>query len=270
LEKLRSYLDFSPDEFIDLSEKTKIKSFIAGLKPFESSKNNKNSKQIKDYQEHLWMHFAKKYFHFRELNDYLNSYSLDEFFPLIRIPNALKKEVKQNFEVHDLELKTIAFIPATKNAEGAWPLKNWVKLFRLLEEPDYQKYRVLLMGSPADIPLCDNLIWELPGVSKVQIKNLTGKLNTLETAVILSECDLVIGGDTELFHLASSVGAPTIGLFKPGIILHKAPFSGIAVQAEEYICPAECSKDKCQRKTLNCLESLTAEEIWLSINEVIR
>lgn len=35
----------------------------------------------------------------------------------------------------------------------------------------------------------------------------------LETALLLSQCDLFLGGNTDLFHLAVSLGVPAVGLF---------------------------------------------------------
>ncbi len=39
------------------------------------------------------------------------------------------------------------------------------------------------------------------------------RADLLETALLLSQCDLFLGGNTDLFHLAVSLGVPAIGLF---------------------------------------------------------
>jgi len=39
------------------------------------------------------------------------------------------------------------------------------------------------------------------------------RADLLETALLLSQCDLFLGGNTDLFHLAVSLGVPAVGLF---------------------------------------------------------
>ena len=43
-----------------------------------------------------------------------------------------------------------------------------------------------------------------------------GRETLLEMALLVSQCDLFIAGNTDFFHLAASLGIPTIGLFSPG------------------------------------------------------
>ncbi len=45
--------------------------------------------------------------------------------------------------------------------------------------------------------------------------DLCGELNFDETAALLARCDLLVGGDSPLLHLAAAVGTAAIGLFGP-------------------------------------------------------
>jgi ADP-heptose:LPS heptosyltransferase len=274
-QKLKQSIGYSPDQGINLTPKNSTKLFFASLQPQALCE----LKHKANPQEHRWLHFANSYFHFRELKDYLDSYSLEEFFPLIRIPKTLQKQISSQFNIGKdgaPNSKIIALIPGNQKPSNEstnckhlnWPIQNWVSFFKLLEEPDNDKYHVLLIGNEHDIKTCDDLIWELPGVSKLKISNLSGKLNYLEMGATLSLCDIVIGGDCELTHLASAVGTPTMALFTPTQTQHKAPFSGIALQATDYLCAQNCNKSQCERKVLNCMESLSPEEVWLAINEI--
>lgn len=45
--------------------------------------------------------------------------------------------------------------------------------------------------------------------------DVTGQLDAMGIAALLSHCDLVVCGDSPLLHLAAAVGTPTVGLFGP-------------------------------------------------------
>lgn len=265
--RLKNSIGFQVDTLINLEATSATKLFASQLKAKDYYEfTNKAEKKINP-EEHLWMNFAKCYFHPQELKDYLDFYHLDEFFPLIRIPQQIIDLLSDRLGLLS-DVKTIALIPGASNPALAWPLKNWVSFFKLLEQREERKYRILLIGEEKDITLCDDLIWELPGISKLKVSNLSGKLDWLSLGAILSKCDLVVGGDTDLLHLAAAVGSKVLGLFGPSSPVLNAPFTGAAIQAADYECAKTCSPKKCSRKILNCMESLSAEEVWLAMNEV--
>jgi lipopolysaccharide heptosyltransferase II len=69
--------------------------------------------------------------------------------------------------------------------------------------------RIVLVGTPAD------------GVSRVaslmhsEAINLEGKTNLKQLAAILKGCDLFIGTDSGVMHLATAVGTPLVAIFGP-------------------------------------------------------
>jgi ADP-heptose:LPS heptosyltransferase len=71
-----------------------------------------------------------------------------------------------------------------------------------------RRAKFLIFASPSDDKLVKDLARELKGeVIDPKPENLT------ETVALLSQCDLFLAGNTNLFHFAAALGVPTIGLF---------------------------------------------------------
>ena len=71
-----------------------------------------------------------------------------------------------------------------------------------------RRAKFVLFGNPWDEKLVRSLAHDLRGeILDLRPSNLT------ETVALLSQCDLFIAGNTNLFHFAAALGVPTIGLF---------------------------------------------------------
>ncbi len=64
----------------------------------------------------------------------------------------------------------------------------------------------------------------LAGVPASRRLDLAGKLDLLTVHACLERCDLFIGNDSGLMHLAAAAGTPTLGLFGPGRTENYAPW----------------------------------------------
>ncbi|MDJ0625257.1 MAG: glycosyltransferase family 9 protein [Candidatus Caenarcaniphilales bacterium] len=248
--------------FINLQPNWKSKLISKVISPelyFEYSKSS-------NFDEHVWQNFAESYYDSKDLEDY----AIDQFFPLIRIPNEIVSSSAFKYEL-DEEKKLIGLVPGVgkHRPHRAWPIKNWLQFFKMIEERNNYKAHIVLIGGKDEIQLCDELITHLPSYSKIRLTNLCGKSDLLETAAVLKRCDIAIGGDTGPIHLASAVGTEVICMFGPTSPSRHAPFTGLGIQAsDDYECAKACTPKKCARKVLNCMESLSPEEVWLAMNEV--
>ncbi|HYL71959.1 MAG TPA: glycosyltransferase family 9 protein [Candidatus Dormibacteraeota bacterium] len=70
---------------------------------------------------------------------------------------------------------------------------------------------ILFIGAPDDIGVIERTMLDL-GASAA---DLSGEPDVRVVAAIISRCDLFIGGDTPLLHVAAAVGTPAVGLFGP-------------------------------------------------------
>jgi ADP-heptose:LPS heptosyltransferase len=71
-----------------------------------------------------------------------------------------------------------------------------------------RRAKFLIFANPWDDKLVKDLVGELKGdIIDLKPANLT------ETVALLSQCDMFVSGNTNLFHFAAALGVPTIGLF---------------------------------------------------------
>lgn len=100
----------------------------------------------------------------------------------------------------------VAFHVGSPVEEKRWLPERFAALASRLTEAGY---RVILVGSAAEIPLSETVQRE----ATVPLWNLTGKTSFGVTAAFLSRCVGFIGNDSAPMHLAATLGTPTLGLF---------------------------------------------------------
>ena len=79
---------------------------------------------------------------------------------------------------------------------------------------------IALVGSPADRDAIERVKLDL-GAEVVDLSS-AGDPHTV--AALLARCDLLVGGDTPLLHLAAAVGTPTVGLFGATDGVRRGPY----------------------------------------------
>ena len=84
-----------------------------------------------------------------------------------------------------------------------WPARSFIALGQLLME---QGFHVIYVGSARDLG-------EIPPPSGAC--DLLGKTSLTQAAHVLASAEAMLGNDSGLFHLASSVGCPAVGMFGP-------------------------------------------------------
>ena len=96
-----------------------------------------------------------------------------------------------------------------------------------------------------------------------EIIDLVGVLNFNEIFIILKKCNLFIGNDSGLMHLAAVTGIPTVGLFGPSDINQYHPWGNktLAIstpETPEYLMNAENFSHK---KTQTLMGSLKVSKV---------
>lgn len=84
--------------------------------------------------------------------------------------------------------------------------------------------RLVLLGGPDEAPIREEVMRLMQ--SAMPVRSLSGKDSIKLTAAIIEQCDLFIGNDSGLMHLATAVDTPTVAIF--GLTNHKAwgPYTG--------------------------------------------
>jgi lipopolysaccharide heptosyltransferase II len=103
-----------------------------------------------------------------------------------------------------------------------WPPERFAQLADTL----YHEFggQLLLLGGPDEAPLREEVIHLM--TSAMAVRSLSGQESIRITAAIIALCDLFIGNDSGLMHLATAVDTPTVAIF--GLTNHNAwgPYTG--------------------------------------------
>lgn len=107
--------------------------------------------------------------------------------------------------------------------------------------------------------------------------NLMGQTDVREVAAILSLCDLFVGCDSGLVHLALAVDTPVVGLFGPlnpdYLIKPRDTFVSIWSDVECRGCWSDARMkhpDHCPKVIPDCLSSISVERVLTACNDLLR
>lgn len=117
----------------------------------------------------------------------------------------------------------IALCPGASWSGKRWPPERFAALARALAGPGGSREgaRVLILGGPGDEA---DMAAVIAGAAGLDVRDTDARTGLLEAAAILAGCDLFVGNDSGLMHLAAAAGAPTLGLFGPTDPARYAPF----------------------------------------------
>ncbi len=141
--------------------------------------------------------------------------------------------------------------------------------------------RIVLVGGPDEVKLGQQVI-DLMSCPE-QAVNFAGKTNIGEVSAFLAKCDLFIGNDAGLMHLATAVGTPVIAIFGPTNRRAWGPYGetkeegggSIVVQAELDLACRPCLyrgkelgwRNGCAARP--CLTEIRAEQVLEAANKVM-
>ncbi len=92
-----------------------------------------------------------------------------------------------------------------------WPPEKYAETARhLLEQTNGT---LVLLGSPADLPLVETFTRHLDEKDLPRIINLCGKTSLAELPTVLQHLDVLLTNDTGPMHIADVLGLPIVGIF---------------------------------------------------------
>lgn len=145
----------------------------------------------------------------------------------------------------------IAIHPGSGSLKKCWPVDSFAWL--CLKLNNWLSIKICLIGGPADEQAFNSLKQRLNGLSPILFKDLP--LGTL--AAFLSHCDLYLGNDSGVTHLAAALGVPTIALFGPTDPRVWAPLGPKVFVLQSKATCSPCN----QEKRNNCLEPICMSSI---------
>lgn len=138
-----------------------------------------------------------------------------------------------------------------------WPISNVVDLCKRLVSDNYIVY---ILGGPTE----KNIGEASSTIESPLIIDYTGKCTLEETMDIVSQCNLCVGVDTGIMHMAAALSVPTVALFGPTSPKEFAPFSDKNISISAGLQCQYCYDTKrlayCEDNV--CMSSICAEEVY--------
>lgn len=169
----------------------------------------------------------------------------------------------------DYSLKN-RFLRTRKVYTRSWGIANMSNLIKQLQSHMNDPFTIVLIGGKAETGL-------LPYLREHQalgngICNLVGQTSIKESIALASLCDVVVGVDTGMQHIADAASVPTISIFGPtnpqshGAYSSKAVFvvnRGVCVQQ---FCYGSKLYVQCKnRKCLKCIDAMNVCNLILRL-----
>jgi heptosyltransferase III len=143
-----------------------------------------------------------------------------------------------------------------------WPAQNFVALAARLTgiHGIFPAARIAVFGAEEERALAQPV---LDGIAEAQGLDLVGQKSLPIVAACLSKCDLFVGNDSGLMHMAAAVETPTIGLFGPSPAIRYGPWGKHCTAVESSEPYAELVGGACfnHRSTENLMGGLSVEAV---------
>jgi len=170
--------------------------------------------------------------------------------------------------------KFLAIGPTTNWIGKQWPAECFAELVKRLCNNDgiMADAKIVILGAPNEIEEALPLIHAIP---EQRLVNLVGKLELATTIEVIALCDMYIGNDSGLMHIAAASGIPTLGLFGPSKDKHYAPWGDNTATVRTKISYEELvgGPNYNHRNTDTLMKSLTvdmvevaATNLWYKVN----
>lgn len=165
-----------------------------------------------------------------------------------------------------LPTSTIALHPGCK---PGWPWKKWhgfEELARLIPE-------IAIIGTASDLQN-ENTYFRRTFTWPEHTRNFVGAISLQDTAALLGECAALVSNDSGMMQLGVAMGIPTFGIFGITSPQREAiPVENMFPITKGLPCEPACRQKPWGRRDreyhLQCLKSLTAEEVLHKVREII-
>lgn len=178
-----------------------------------------------------------------------------------------RKYAADLFETNDLDKRpVIAFNPGASNLIKCWSTGQFAALGdRLMSELGAE---VIIIGGRIERPLAE----EISSGMKTKPLNLVEKTSMLQLGAILSNCAVLVSGDTGPMHMATAVGTRVVALFGAIDPNRTGPVGKghHVIQHTEISC-VPCNAKKCHNNHyLECMDQISVDEVFETVKAILQ
>ena len=155
--------------------------------------------------------------------------------------------------------KIVGIAPGSVWATKRWLPERFAEVVDLLMKKE--NIKVVLFGGKEDDSLCQ----KIAGLTKKKPIVAAGRTNILQSAALISKCELLLSNDSAPVHLGVAMKRPVIAIF--GSTIPEFGFgpyakNNVILQKKLYCRPCGIhGKRKCPEKHFRCMKEITTEEV---------
>ncbi|MBI5554344.1 MAG: lipopolysaccharide heptosyltransferase II [Elusimicrobia bacterium] len=151
------------------------------------------------------------------------------------------------------------------NPGSVWPTKRYAtEKYAALADRLIQglKATVIIIGSPADVPVADKMAREM----RETAINLAGRTTISQITAVMKRFNLLVSNDSGAMHIAVALGVPVVAIFGPttqdfGFF----PYSTKDLVVEKDLPCRPCGKHggmRCPKNNFLCLKLITVSDVF--------
>ncbi len=182
------------------------------------------------------------------------------------VPNDVLDLSKDKINFSNSE-RYIAIAPSAKHETKRWLPERFAEVGDKLSENFNAK--IILMGGKEDEQRCKLV----ESMMKNKPINICGKTSLLESAGILSLCEMLITNDSGLMHIASAMKTKVVAIFGSTVKeLGFFPYGTKSIVVEKPISCRPCShigRDKCPKKHFKCMREIQVSDVYNACVELM-
>ncbi len=128
---------------------------------------------------------------------------------------------------------------------------------------------VLMLGSPKDQTITEEIFTKIPKPLQGNCLNLAGQTTLLDAIDLLAYSKAAVTNDSGLMHIAAAVGTPLVALYGPTSPTYTPPLSDNARIERLKLDCSPCHQRDCPLKHHHCLKRLNVEQVEAALDEII-
>ncbi len=175
------------------------------------------------------------------------------------VPNDVLDVAKDKINFSNSE-RYIAIAPSAKHETKRWLPERFAEVGDKLSEKFNAK--IILMGGKEDEQRCKLV----ESMMKSKPINICGKTSLLESAGILSLCEMLITNDSGLMHIGSAMKTKIVAIFGSTVKeFGFFPYGIESIVVEKTIPCRPCShigRDKCPKKHFKCMMEIQVDDVF--------
>ncbi len=157
------------------------------------------------------------------------------------------------------EDKIVGVAPGSVWATKRWLPERFAEVSDLLLE---KEAKVVFLGAEDDRKLCE----KIADLMKAKPTILAGRTDILQSAALISFCQVILSNDSAPVHIASAMKRPVVAIF--GSTTPKFGFAPYGVDYHILQKKMDCrpcgihGRGKCPQKHFRCMKDITTEEVF--------